>query len=80
MADTPAPLWRRLWPLALIVVALAAAWASGVQNYLSLETLREQRGALQAFVSDHLVLAVAAYIIVYAAATMLMLIVANYSK
>ncbi len=73
MADTPAPLWRRLWPLALIVVALAAAWASGVQNYLSLETLREQRGALQAFVSDHLVLAVAAYIIVYAAATMLML-------
>jgi uncharacterized membrane protein YdjX (TVP38/TMEM64 family) len=73
MADTPAPLWRRLWPIALIVVALAAAWASGVQNYLSLETLREQRGALQAFVSDHLVLAVAAYIAIYAAATMLML-------
>ena len=73
MTDQPAPLWRRLWPLALIAVALAAAWASGVHKYLSLETLREQQGVLRAFVSEHFVLAIAIYVAVYASATMLML-------
>lgn len=73
MTDQPAPLWRRLWPVALIVVALAAAWASGVHRYLSLETLREQQDALRAFVAENTVLAFAIYIAVYATATILML-------
>lgn len=73
MTDTPTPLWRRLWPIALIAAALIAAWASGVHRYLSLETLREQQGALRGFVSANLVLSVVIYIAVYAAATFLML-------
>lgn len=72
-APTPAPLWRRLWPLALIIGALAIAWASGVHRYLSLDTLREQQDALRAFVAENTVLAFALYIAVYAAATILML-------
>jgi len=73
MTNTPAPMWRRLWPVALIVIALAAAWASGVHRYLSLDTLREQQDALRGFVSEHAVLAFAIYIAIYAAATILML-------
>ncbi len=73
MTDTPTPLWRRLWPIALIVAALIAAWASGVHRYLSLETLREQQDALRSFVSANLVLSFVIYMAVYAAATLLML-------
>ncbi len=73
MTDQPKPLWRRLWPLALIVLALAAAWASGVQNYLSLDTLREQQDALRTFVAENTVLAFAIFIAVYATATILMM-------
>lgn len=75
MTDTPPPppLWRRLWPLAPIVAALAAAWISGVHRYLSLETLRDQQDALRGFVSEHFLLAMAAYVAIYAAVTILML-------
>lgn len=73
MTPKPTPLWRRLWPVALIALALAAAWASGVHRYLSLETLREQQDALRGFVSENLVLSVVIYIAVYATATLLML-------
>jgi len=72
MTDRPVPLWR-LWPVALIVLALAAAWASGVHRYLSLDTLREQQDALRAFVAENTVLAFAIYTAVYATATILML-------
>ncbi len=73
MTDRPVPLWRRLWPVALIVIALAAAWASGVHRYLSLDTLREQQDGLRAFVAENTVLAFAIYLAVYATATVLML-------
>ncbi len=73
MTDTPTPLWRRLWPVALIAAALVAAWLSGVHRYLSLDTLREQQDALRGFVSANLVLSFVIYIAVYAAATLLML-------
>ena len=76
MSDTSTPsrpLWLRLWPLYLILAGLGAAWAFGLFDYLSLETLREQHATLRAFVEDHLVLAVAAYIGIYAAATLFMM-------
>jgi uncharacterized membrane protein YdjX (TVP38/TMEM64 family) len=73
MADTPTPLWRRLWPVALIAAALIAAWASGVHRYLSLDTLREQQDTLRSFVAANVVLSFVIYIVVYAAATLLML-------
>lgn len=73
MTSQPTPLWRRLWPLALIVIAFAAAWASGVHNYLSLDTLRQQQDTLRGFVSQNTLLAFAIFIAVYATATILML-------
>lgn len=66
-------LWLRLWPLYLILAGLGAAWASGLFDYLSLETLRAQQANLRAFVEDHLALAVIAYIGAYAAATLFMM-------
>jgi len=73
MTQNRTPLWRRLWPVAVILAALAAAWASGVHRYLSLETLRDQQAVLSGFVAEHTVLAFAIYVAVYAAATVLML-------
>ena len=72
-ADKPTPLAIRLWPLYVIAAGIIAAWAFGLFDYLSLETLRTQQDALRSFVSEHLILAVAAYILIYAAATLFML-------
>jgi len=73
MSDAPTPLWRRLLPLGVIVIVLAAVWTSGLHRYLSLDTLREQQDTLRSFVSENLVLAVLIYIAVYAAATLSMM-------
>ena len=67
------PLWLRLWPLYLIAGGLIAAWALGLFDYLSLETLRQQQASLRAFVEDNLILAIAAYIGVYTATTVFMI-------
>lgn len=72
-APKPTPLVIRLWPLYVIGAGLLAAWAFGLFDYLSLETLRTQQDALRGFVSEHLVLAVGAYVLIYAAATLFMI-------
>jgi uncharacterized membrane protein YdjX (TVP38/TMEM64 family) len=76
MSDTHAkpspPLWLRLWPVYVIAGGLLAGWRLGLFRYLSLETLREQHETLRAFVEGNLVLAVAAYILVYALSTLFM--------
>ena len=76
MSDTQAkpstPLWRRLWPVYLIAAGLVAAWQSGLFRYFSLETLRAQHETLSAFVADNLLLAVAAYVAIYALSTLFM--------
>lgn len=66
------PLWRRLWPVYLIVAGLTAGWQLGLFRYLSLDTLREQHEALRSFVEGNLLLAVAAYILIYALSTLFM--------
>lgn len=66
------PLWLRLWPLYVIIAGLGAAWAFGLFDYLSLETLRQQQASLRAFVEDHLVLAIIAYVSLYAVTTLFM--------
>ncbi len=66
------PLWKRYLPLIIIVLGLCAAWAFGLFDLLSLDTLRDQRGALTGFVADNLVLAVLVYLAIYALATVLM--------
>ncbi|HPE48071.1 MAG TPA: VTT domain-containing protein [Hyphomonas sp.] len=76
MSDTPVkparPLWRRLWPVYVIAAGLAAGWKFGLFDYFSLETLREQHETLRSLVENNLLLAVAAYILVYALATLFM--------
>ena len=65
--------WLKLWPVYLIAAGLIATWQFGLFKYLSLETLQAQNQTLQAFVADNLLLAVVAYIAIYAAATLFML-------
>ncbi|RIJ14787.1 TVP38/TMEM64 family protein [Henriciella mobilis] len=66
-------IWIRLWPVYVIALGLVAAWQFGLFSYLSIDTLREQNETLQAFVADNLIIAVLAYILIYAAATVFML-------
>lgn len=66
-------LWVRLWPLYVIAGGLGLAYAMGWHQYLSLETLREQRDVLRGFVTENPVLSVAIYLAIYAAATVFML-------
>lgn len=65
-------IWIKLWPVYLIAAVMIGAWQMGLFQYLSLDTLREQQEVLQAFVANNLVLAVAIFIAVYAAATLFM--------
>ncbi|MEM6652824.1 MAG: VTT domain-containing protein [Pseudomonadota bacterium] len=67
------PIWIKLWPVYLIAAVMIGAWQYGVFQYLSLETLREQQEVLQGFVANNLALAVAIFVLVYAAATLFMI-------
>lgn len=66
----------RLLPLLLIVAAAAAVWWSGLLDYVSLQQLAENREMLREYVSDNLVLALMAYIGIYAIVVALSLPVA----
>jgi uncharacterized membrane protein YdjX (TVP38/TMEM64 family) len=73
MADTPdatsvtakPATWRRYLPLAIIVAGLGTAYAAGLQDYLSLTVLTEQREVLKDFVDDHRVAAIVGYFVLY---------------
>lgn len=67
------PIWIKLWPVYMIAAVMIGAWQMGLFQYLSLDTLREQREVLTSFVSENLILAVAIFIAIYAAATLFML-------
>ena len=56
-------------PLLVLVIVVVAVFASGVTRYLNLEALQTHEAALRTFISDHLVLALATFIAVYAVAT-----------
>lgn len=68
----PAParkgLARRLLPLGVIALALAAFFASGLHRYFSLDALQDNREALKAFVASNLIVALGLFVAVYAAA------------
>jgi uncharacterized membrane protein YdjX (TVP38/TMEM64 family) len=59
------PLWRRLLPAAVLVAAIAAAFALGLADYLSFETLRDNRAHLLAWVASYGIVAGLAYIAAY---------------
>jgi uncharacterized membrane protein YdjX (TVP38/TMEM64 family) len=56
---------RRFGPLAVLVAALIAVWASGLTHDLSLHMLRARREALEAAVHAHPLLALASYVSIY---------------
>lgn len=58
--------WTRLWPLAAIAAAAVVAHVAGLHEYISLDTVIRERQALAARVADNLVLAAAAYALLYA--------------
>lgn len=67
---------KRWLPLALIVVLIAAAWASGLLDMVNLETIKQQREALLGMVEVHPVLSVLIYMVLYAAVVALSLPIA----
>jgi len=58
----------RIVPLAAIAAALGLFFALGLHQYFSLETLRENREALNGWVAARPLLAVGVFVLVYAAA------------
>lgn len=60
---------RRFLPLAILIVAIVAAFASGATRFLNLEALQTHEAALRGFVDENRLLAIAAFIAVYAIAT-----------
>lgn len=69
-ADPPVParkpLARRLAPLAVILAGIAVFFALGLDRYLSIDTLRDNREALQAAVADNPVLSAVLFGLLYA--------------
>lgn len=57
---------RRWLPVLAIVLGAALFFAFGLQRYLSLDSLRANRDWLYWQVADHLILVLAAYVLVYA--------------
>lgn len=60
---------KRFAPLAVLMVVVIAVFASGVTRYLNLEALQANEAALRGFIDTNLVLALLAFIGVYALAT-----------
>ncbi|NQY40279.1 MAG: TVP38/TMEM64 family protein [Henriciella sp.] len=73
MTDTvekkESPIWIKLWPVYVIAAGLALAVSQGWHQYLTLESLSENAVWLDELVRNNLVLVLAGYILVYAAAT-----------
>lgn len=69
VADGGATLIKRLAPLAALGAVAAVVFGFGLDDYLTFEALRANRGLLLGFVGEHLLLAVGLYLAVYAAAT-----------
>lgn len=62
---TPAPLWRRLLPLAALLGAGVLVFTLGLDRYLSFDALAENRARLLAWTADNGGLAIALYVLVY---------------
>ncbi len=62
------PLWKRLAVLAVFAVLIVVLLATGVQDFLSLEALRENRVALLEFVERNYGAAVVIFVLIYVVA------------
>ncbi len=63
----------RMWPIYIMAVVIAVFIANGWHKLLSQETLQTQREVLTSFVSENLIVAVFAYLAIYAFATLFMI-------
>ena len=59
------PPWQRLGGPAVLLALLAAGYAAGLHHYLTFEAIAGNRATLAAYVSEHLVLSLLAFIVVY---------------
>jgi uncharacterized membrane protein YdjX (TVP38/TMEM64 family) len=64
----PRTLWRRLLPLAVLLVAAGLAYAFELQHFLSFATLQEYHETLRRIVEARPVLTALGFVLVYAAA------------
>ena len=64
----PCELFRRFWPLVLLLAAIAAAWAGGLTQQISWAALARNQAALAAWVASHPVAAPLLYVVIYAVA------------
>lgn len=62
------PAWRKFLPLGVVAVGLAAGYAAGLQDYLSLQTLAEQRETLKAYVAENQIGSAIGFVVAYALA------------
>ena len=69
VASQPAPLWKRLLPLAVLGGGLATIYGLGLHQYLSFDQLRLHRGELMTYVATMPVTAVLLFIAAYAVTT-----------
>ncbi len=58
--------WYRLWPLAALAALVAAYFIFDLDRYVNFAAIKEHDAALRGYVKDHLVLAVAIYVLCYA--------------
>jgi uncharacterized membrane protein YdjX (TVP38/TMEM64 family) len=60
------PLWRRLLPLGVLLVAVGLAFGLDLHHYLSFETLEAHHQAMRAFVDERPLATALAFIAIYA--------------
>ncbi len=60
--------WLRLLPVAVLIAGAVAFWHFNLDEYVSFETLREQRQWLTASVAEYGILAALVYLVAYAVA------------
>jgi len=72
MHDIPTPLWRRLWPVFIILAGLGIALSQGWHELLTLSSLSANAANLDAMVRDNFPVVFLSYVAVYAAATTFM--------
>ena len=65
--------FRRLWPVAVIVVSFVAFFILGLDSHVTLESLRDHRSLLIDFVAENALVAGLMFVAVYAVATALSL-------
>jgi uncharacterized membrane protein YdjX (TVP38/TMEM64 family) len=56
---------RRFAPVAVVIVAMVAVFASGVHRHVSLETLVRHRMAIDAFMAHHMIAALGVFVAIY---------------